>query len=36
MSEITLHTANLPKSYFLKNRHFLGDTGVDNNYIYNI
>ena len=36
MSEITLHTANLPKSYFLKNRHFLGGIGVDNSYIYNI
>ena len=36
MSEITLHTTKTPKSYFLKNRHFLGDTGVDNNYIYNI
>lgn len=36
MSEITLHTAKTPKSYFLKNANFLGDTGVDNNYIYNI
>ena len=39
MSEITLHTANLPKSYFLKNRLFFGGIGVDNNYIsiiYNI
>ena len=34
MSEIILHTANLPKLYFLKNRLFLGDTGVDDNYIY--
>ena len=36
MSEIILHTANLPKSYFLKNAVFLGGIGVDNNYIYNI
>jgi hypothetical protein len=40
MSEIILHIANLPKSYFLKNRLFLGGIGVDNNYIlyiiYNI
>ena len=36
MSEITLHTAKIPKSYFLKKSIFLGDTGVDNNYIYNI
>ena len=40
MSEITLHTAETPKSYFLKNRLFLGGIGVDNIiyilYIYNI
>ena len=36
MSEITLHTTKTPKSYFLKNRLFLGGIGVDNNYIYNI
>ncbi len=36
MSEITLYTAKTPKSYFLKNRLFLGGIGVDNNYIYNI
>ena len=36
MSEITLHTANLPKSYLPEKADFLGDTGVDNNYIYNI
>jgi hypothetical protein len=36
MSEITLHAAQIPKSYFLKNDDFLGGIGVDNNYIYNI
>ena len=36
MSEITLHTAQTSKSYSSKNRRFLGGTGVDNNYIYNI
>ena len=33
LSEITLHTAKIPKSYFLKNRLFLGDFGVVYNYI---
>ena len=36
MSEIILHTANLPKSYFLKNRLFLGVSGVVYNYIHSI
>ena len=36
MSEIILHTANLPKSYFLKNRRFLGVSGVVYNYIHSI
>ena len=38
MSEITLHTAQLSKSYSAKNCRFLGDTGVDNiiYIIYNI
>ena len=36
MSEITLYTAETPKSYFLKNRLFLGGIGVDNNYILNL
>ena len=36
MSEITLHTANLPKSYSRKNADFLGDFGVVYNYIHSI
>ena len=36
MSEITLHTANLPKSYFRKNDDFLGALGVVYNYIHSI
>ena len=36
MSEITLHTAETPKSYFLKNRLFLGGIGVVYNYIHSI
>ena len=36
MSEITPYTVQSPKSYFTKIDIFLGDTGVDNNYIYNI
>ena len=33
MSEIILHTANLPKSYSRKNDDFLGALGVVYNYI---
>lgn len=33
MSEISLHTTQTQKSYFLKNDDFLGGIGVDNNYI---
>ena len=36
MSEITLHTAKTPKSYFLKIDDFLGDTEVVYNYIHSI
>ena len=36
MSEITLHTANLPKSYSRKNDDFLGALGVVYNYIHSI
>ena len=36
MSEITPHTVQSPKSYFLKNADFLGEFRVDNIYIYNI
>ena len=36
MSEINLHTAQTPKSYFLKNLLFLGDFGVVYNYIHSI
>ena len=36
MSEFFLHTAKLLKTYFSKNRDFLGVSGVVYNYIYNI
>ena len=36
MSEIIFHTTKLLNHTFQKNDDFLGDTGVDNNYIYNI
>ena len=36
MSEITLHAAQTPKSYFLKIDDFLGDFGVVYNYIHSI
>ena len=36
MSEFSRHTAKLPKTYFSKNRRFLGDTGVVYNYIHSI
>lgn len=35
MSEISLHTAKTPKSYFRLNADFLGGIGVDN-IIYSI
>ena len=36
MSEISLHTAQIPKSYFLKKCRFLGALGVVYNYIRSI
>ena len=36
MSEIIFHTTKLLNHTFQKNDDFLGDTGVDNNYICNI
>ena len=36
MSEISLHTAQLLKTYFSKNRRFLGGIGVVYNYIHSI
>ena len=36
MSEITLHAAQTPKSYFLKKCRFLGALGVVYNYIHSI
>ena len=36
MSEIPLHTAQLLKTYFSKNRRFLGGIGVVYNYIHSI
>ena len=36
MSELTYHTAQLPKKYFAKKQHFLGDFGVVYNYIHSI
>ena len=36
MSEITLHTAQLPKSYSSKIDDFLGVSGVVYNYIHSI
>ena len=36
MSEIILHAAQTPKSYFLKIDDFLGDFGVVYNYIHSI
>ena len=36
MSEIFLHTAQTPKSYFTKNADFLGALGVVYNYIHSI
>ena len=36
MSEINLHTAQTPKSYFTKNLLFLGALGVVYNYIHSI
>ena len=36
MSEISPHTAQIPKSYFLKNDDFLGVSGVVYNYIHSI
>ena len=36
MSEFTLHTTKMLKSYFLKNLLFLGDFGVVYNYIHSI
>lgn len=36
MSEFFLHTAKLLKTYFSKNRDFLGGIGVVYNYIHSI